>query len=172
VAAVSNAGVRQVTELFGISIATATRTDVRRALASKGATLKSSQGSFDVYNSQKLLDESTELELGYVSAGHFARAKYTLRSFLDTAQVARVAGLVKQKYGAPTESEGDVNLGRVSFRWLLDDGVLIVVRRGWPDTTTFLEYLHPTHAPQLEAELAKGRAAESAEAFRRQADAL
>jgi hypothetical protein len=160
------------TEFLGIAIARATRADLRRALTEKGAALKSSQGSFDVYDSRRLLDESKELELGYTSDGHFARAKYTFPSFMDSPQVGRVASLVKQKYGAPGESSGDVALGHVSFRWLLEDGVLVIVHRGWPKTTTFLEYIHPVHAPRLEEELSQGRAREHRDAFRRQADAL
>jgi len=171
-AASSTAGVRQVAELFGISLATATQSSMRRALAEKGAALTGSSGGFDTYDSQRLLEGSKELELGYTPDGSLARAKYTFPSFMDTAQVARVAALVKQKYGSPAEAEGDVDLGEVSFRWLLDDGVLVAVRRGWPSTTTVLEYLHPVNAARLEEELSRQRAAQRRDSFRRQADAL
>lgn len=154
----ANATTRQPVELFGVQLKRASRSVLRQAFAKAGmqATRVEDHYWVDLYNPKGLLDEATELAVGYVDAtSEFAFAKYTFQSFMDTEQVQRIVKLVTTKYGAPARQTGHYHLGQVRVTWQLADGIHIEVARGWPDTTTTLTYLDPKAHERMQAEIDK-----------------
>src|SRR5689334_10757536 len=118
---------------------------MRKAAAAAGgrATRENDRYWADLYDSSRLLDGSRELSLVYTDAGDFAAARYVFNSSLNVGQFTQVAELVASKYGAPNEKQGNPALGEVNYVWHLADGIVLSVSRGWPDTTTYLEYRYP-----------------------------
>ena len=105
-----------------------------------------------------MLKGSSALAVGYTQAtGEFAVAQYTFPSDVDAEQIGRIRDMVVSKYGAPTRSSGDARLGPASYEWALPDGIRMRVHRGWPDTTTFLEYVRPETKAVLDSELQKNK---------------
>ncbi len=163
------------TELFGVKLGCASRRELRRALGRSAAKVTSEDENhwFDEYETASLLDESRGLELWYTRDNAWlARARYDFPSSLDTEQVVRIADMVAHKYGAPASRRGVIAVGEVAYEWLLPDGVRLSVWRGWPDTTTYLDYKNPKRLAQMEREMAaddragkQRRAASQAGAF-------
>ncbi|HET9934674.1 MAG TPA: tetratricopeptide repeat protein [Polyangiaceae bacterium] len=163
------------TELFGTKVSCASRRELRRALKRGNASGVSEDDNrwYDSYESSALLEESQSLELWYTrDNGWLARARYEFPSWLDTEQVARVAAMVTRKYGAPRARNGLVAVGPVRYEWALPDGVRLVVRRGWPGTTTYLEYENPKRLSQMEREIAADERAEKVRQAARQSTAF
>ena len=151
----AQATMRQL-ELFGIPLKRAARSTLRQALSQAGAQPKRVEDGYwvDLYNPQGILDEATELAVGYVGASsEFAFARYTFQSSMDTDLVRRIIKLVSTKYGAPAKQSGNYGLGDVQATWHFADGMRIEVTRGWPDTTTTLMYLDSKAYNQMEAEI-------------------
>lgn len=78
------------TALFGVSLQTASRATLRRALAERKATLKRTEGRFDIFDSRRLMEDSSELKLGFLGDGRFARAQFTFPSNMNVAQVGHI----------------------------------------------------------------------------------
>lgn len=147
---------RQSVELFGVPLKNAPRSTLRQAFLQAGVrTMRVEDGYWvDLYDPQGILDEATELAVGYVGAtSRFAFAKYTFRSFMDTDQVRRIVKLVSTKYGAPSKQSGNYGLGAVRATWNLTDSMQIEVARDWPDTTTTLMYFDPKAYNQMKVEI-------------------
>lgn len=162
------------TELFGVKLACATRAQLRGALARSGAPVEREDDAewFDAYDSSRLLAGSRRLELGYTEDDRLGKATYTFPSEDDREQVLRIADLVARKYGAARQRVGSATSGTVRFEWQTRDGVRIVVRRGWPDTTTSLEYQVPRYAAQIDRALRAERAVEQRQDFDPQSNAF
>lgn len=59
---------------------------------------------------------------------------------MDSGKILEVANLVSSKYGQPSQRSGNPNLGDASYTWNFKNGMSITAYRGWPDTTTFLQF--------------------------------
>lgn len=131
------------TQLFGETLGCTNRTKMREAAKNAKAVIEREDSSYfaDNYDSSNILSESNELSIYYIGE-MFARAEYSFPAHMDTDLVVRVKDLVASKYGAPHNQNGRVNLGEVSYVWIMPDGVEISVFRGWPDTSTTLRYKH------------------------------
>ena len=170
-----SATTRQQVELFGIPLKNASRSQLREALSQAGIRPTRVEDGYwvDIYDPKGILDEATELTVGYVGAtNRFASATYTFQSFMDIDQVRRVLKLVSTKYGAPSHQSGSYGLGQVQATWNLGDGIQLEVARGWPDTTTTLTYRDPKAYKQMQEEIdaqkeekTKGRAKAQHKAF-------
>jgi len=135
------------TALFGVKLQCAGRDELMAAVKAAGAGVKQEDKNTwgDSYLSAGVLDGSSELYLGYTADDQFAVAEYTFPGFMDAGLVSKVRGMAQSKYGAPASSSGNVGLGPVSYRWRTKDGIEIEVRRGWPDTTTYLTFTYLEH---------------------------
>lgn len=133
--------VRPPLELFGVPLKGADRKRLRQAFRDGGMTPIQEGGWVDKYNPRGVLEGATSFEAGYViEAETFAYAEYIFNSFVDPGQISRIASLVKAKYGEPTSSTGNPNVGAASFQWDFPDGTQVRVSRNWPDTSTYLGF--------------------------------
>lgn len=151
-------------ELFGVPLKGAQREALRAAFRNGGlrATREDDGYWADQYMASGVLDGASDFSAGYVDAtNEFAYAQYTFKGFMDTELVTKVANMVINKYGQPSKREGNAGLGNVKYQWNLAQGMRLEVRRGWPDTTTYLIYTDPKAYAAMEAEI---------EAQRQQAD--
>lgn len=89
----------------------------------------------------------------YTSNGQFAYAEYKFPAFVNTGKIIEVANLVASKYGQPSQRSGNTSLGEASLTWNFKNGMAIVVYRGWPDTTTFLQIKDKMSYNKMKAEM-------------------
>lgn len=146
------------TLLFGVLLKCSTRAELRRAVAHAGglATREKDEHWVDLYDSSKLLDESTELQISYTGRDQgFARATYVFQSGMDTELVDRVTQMVISKYGRPQRVKGYSNVGDVTREWRLQDGLVLQISRDWRASTTYVTYTFPENQAALEHEEAE-----------------
>lgn len=132
------------TKLFGIRLQCAKRSDMMAAIKKEGAkVIREDTGYYaDTYNSSDILEGSTNLNVFYIDS-KFVSAEYKFPGRNDKKLVTRVKDMVSSKYGHPDKSNGRENLGTVEHEWTTPDGITLKVYRGWPNTTTYLEYIYP-----------------------------
>ena len=143
-------------ELFGVTLKNATRDQLRQAFKQNGLKVTREDNNYwvDAYNAEGVLDGASKFQAGYVSAsGKFAFAQYTFSGFMDTQLVGKVINMVSTKYGRPASQQGNYGLGEVSAKWNMGQDMQVVVSRGWPDTTTFLEFVDLSARRQMNAEI-------------------
>ena len=164
-------------ELFGVKLNGATRDQLRQAFKQHNLvpTREDNRYWFDTYAVNGVLDGASQFEAGYVSAtNRFAIAEYTFSGsgFMDTQMVKKVIEMVREKYGQPSSLNGDYNLGPVTAQWNMGQDMLITVTRGWPDTTTYLDYEDTANYRQLKAEMAAEKKAEEHQQVKNQGNAF
>lgn len=140
-------------KLYGVDLASATRSQLRAALQKAGlpAVTVDDSGE-DVYDAKGSLNEVDKLTLTYNKANQFVCAGYTFPSFVDAAQIGRVKAMLVQKYGEPSSEEGNELVGPVRLGWLSENGIVLILYRNWPSTTTYLDYCHREHLSQQASE--------------------
>jgi hypothetical protein len=158
------------TKLFGVTIRNISRADLRAVIKKQGAADKSEDDNKwgDSYASETILSGSSVLSVRYTNDDHFSIATYTFPGFMDTELVVKVKEMVESKYGAPGQSSGNSGLGEVSYHWNLKDGIQIYVYRGWPDTTTRLEYTDPENYHIMKTEMDAQQQQKEAQKYRAQ----
>jgi hypothetical protein len=142
-------------ELFGAKLKGANRNELSEILVKNGLSKHASTVDqwTDDYAVHGKLKEAETLRMSYVSAtNQFANAEYEFPTFMDVQLVKRVIDLVSQKYGAPTSMIGQIELGPVFAEWDNGDGTTIRVSRGWPATTTYLNYTDTDANAKMETE--------------------
>lgn len=145
-------------KLYGVNLATASRAQLRDAMAKAGLTMVTSNDlGDDVYSAKGALKEADTLTLRYTKQNEFAVATYVFPSFVDPGQIARVKAMLVQKYGEPDETEGNDAVGPASATWQREGDMSVLVQRDWPSTTTRLYYAHRGHFQQLMDEEQKVR---------------
>lgn len=143
-------------ELFGVSIKDATRDNFRQAVKNGGlkATREDNDYWYDNYAVSGVIPGASEFTVGYtMKQGKFAHAMYTFPSFIDVGQVKQVIDLVSKTYGKPNRVEGHYAAGEVKATWNLDGKTQLVVSRGWPVTTTYLQYINKAEKKLMEQEI-------------------
>lgn len=137
-------------ELFGVTLESATRDELRAAVTQAGLVLTSEGGEdrwYDLYDSSAALEGSSRFYLGFVKQDQrFAFAEYEFPG-LQRKQLLRDLML---KYGAP-EIQGGRFLSDRSYRWLRD-GIEIELTGDWQNYKTRLIYLMPANMADLIAE--------------------
>ncbi len=161
----------QPLSLFGVVLKEAPRETLRQAAKRQGLKAEREDDRYwvDQYDASGVLEEATELGIGYVKAtGRFAYAQYIFESFMDTQQVARIIQMVSNKYGKPASSRGNIGLGEVTVRWSVEKGMRIEVSRGWPETTTYLSFVDLSAYQRMQAEIQAMQQEESRQKARQQ----
>lgn len=143
-------------ELFGVALKNAQRYQLRQAFKQNGlsATREDNNYWVDTYNAEGVLEGASQFQAGYVAAsGKFAYAQYTFAGFMDTQLVGKVINMVSIKYGRPSSQQGNYGLGEVTAKWNMGQDMQVIVSRGWPDTTTFLQFIDSSANRQMNTEM-------------------
>ncbi|ASK79069.1 hypothetical protein CF386_08345 [Paraphotobacterium marinum] len=144
------------TKLFGIALKCASRHLMSSAILNAGAKpIRENTDYFnDLYETKNVFKGSKNLEVFYIE-GVFAKAKYSFPSMMEPYQVRTIKDLVALKYGQPDEVKGQIDRGDVLYSWKLNDGIILNVKRSWPDTTSYIEYINPVNHKLLLSSLEK-----------------
>lgn len=142
-------------QLFNVELKGATRDQMRAALENTNILPLREDNNYwvDKYDPNGALQGASELNIGYTSAGKLAYAEYKFPVFMDSGKIMDVGNLIASKYGQPSQRSGNTRLGDASFTWNFKNGMKIIVYRGWPDTTTYLQFKEPTHFNKMNAEI-------------------
>jgi hypothetical protein len=162
-------------ELFGVSLKGATRDQLRQTFKQNGLRAKREDNNYwvDTYDAKGVLDGASDFQVGYVLAtGNFAYAQYTFSGFMDTQLVGKVISMVATKYGRPASQSGNYGLGEVSAKWNMGQGMFIEVSRGWPDTTTYLNYIDSSANKQMNVEIDAEKKAQATQKAKAQSKAF
>ncbi len=137
-------------ELFGVTLESTTRDELRDAAKEAGLVLMREGGEdnwFDVYDSSTVLGGSIRFYLGFVKQDQrFAFAEYEFRG-LNRKQLLHK---LTRKYGA-AEVQGGHFVSDHSYRWQRD-GIEIELSSDWQNYKTRLIYLIPANMKDLLAE--------------------
>ena len=137
-------------ELFGVTLESATRDELRAAVTQAGLVLISEGGEdkwYDLYDSSDALEGSSRFYLGFVKQDQrFAFAEYEFTG-LERKQVLRDLTL---KYGAAEVQRGRFISDR-SYRWQRE-GIEIELTSDWQNYRTRLTYVMPANMADLLAE--------------------
>ena len=152
---VTSMSVMAAPQLFNTELKGATRDQIRSVLKNTDVKAGREDNNYwiDKYNSNGVLQGATDLNFGYSSNGKFAFAEYKFPAFVDSGKIIEVANLVSSKYGQPSQRSGNPNLGEASYTWNFKSGMSIRAYRGWPDTTTFLQFKDKTNYSKMDAEI-------------------
>lgn len=152
---VTSMSVMAAPQLFNVELKGATRDQIRSALQNTNVKVIREDNNYwiDKYNSNAVLEGTTELNFGYTSNGKFAYAEYKFPVFMDSGKIVEVANFVSSKYGKPSQRSGDPSLGEASFTWNFKNGMSVTAYRGWPDTTTYLNYKDKTNYSKMNTEI-------------------
>jgi TPR repeat protein len=149
-------GQKKRLELFGQNLKGATRDQLRGIFKQNGLQATREEDSYwvDTYQAEGVLEGANEFHAGYVAAsGKFAFAEYTFPGFMDLQLVGKVIDMVSTKYGRPSSQKGNYGLGKVEANWNMGQEMQVVVSRGWPDTTTTLQFIDLSAQRQMKAEI-------------------
>jgi TPR repeat protein len=162
------------TKVFKTALKCTDRDSLMAAVKNAGAKVnKEDKNNWgDTYFTSDLLKGSSELTIEYTVDDFFAKASYTFPSRMDSGQVTKVRDFVSNKYGAPQSSSGKPSLGKVTYKWTLDDGIELKVSRGWPDTTTYLSYIYPENYQAMVAEQERQKKEKQAKQYEAQNNAF
>lgn len=161
------------TLLFGESLNCTTKRALRLATKVAGAKVVREDDNYyyDQYDSRQILDGTIDLYIGYFD-GKFAKAFYQYDSQGDDEKVVEVRNMVASKYGKPLTSKGNPSLGPVLYTWKLKDGIIVEVKRDWPDTTVFLSYVQPVNVAAMQTRQNKQKLAEESSKRNKQKQAF
>jgi TPR repeat protein len=145
------------TELFSVPIACTNRQILSKEIKNQQITVISENPAdwSDTYFTGAVIKGTSQLEITYTREDSFASAQYTFIGRNDPNLIVRIKESVKKKYDEPDTFQGNIIKGEAHFKWLLNDGITLVVQRKWPDTTTFVTYSLPEHIELLKAQQKK-----------------
>lgn len=131
------------TALFSIHIACTTRKVLREKIKEQGIVIINKNEWSDTYFTGAVIPGSSELQVTYTQENAFVSATYTFVGRDNPKLVGLMKDKLSQRYGKPDKKIGTESTGPVSFKWQLDDAIILTVSRLWPDTTTFVHYFLP-----------------------------
>lgn len=145
-------------ELFGVSLESTNRAELRSAVKTAGVILIREGGKdnwFDVYDSSRALAGSSRLYLGFVKKDlRFAFAEYEFGSLISRQLLSNLTA----KYGTAEILAGSFISDR-KYRWQRD-GIDIELSSDWRNRKSRLSYINPANMADLLVE----RSAYSAQA--------
>jgi hypothetical protein len=138
------------TTLFGVNLQRATKNEMRAAVRNSGARLIKEAGNecfYDEYASNKLLQNSSRLYLGYVKKdSQLAFVEYQL----DGLQHPEMIQKLTRKYGKPETLRGKFQSDN-RHQWLSGE-VKILMYQDWAAYKTRLIYFLPQNLSALRQE--------------------
>lgn len=137
-------------DLFGIQLQDASRNQLRNAVLKSGIRLISEAGdedSYDIYNSEPLLLNSSRLYLGFVKKDEkFAFAEYEFNGLKQQEMLQKLIA----KYGKAEKSNGKY-LTDASWKWQ-QNSIIISLKTDWHNYKTRLTYQNPAALKQFKQE--------------------
>lgn len=139
------------TRLFYELISCANRSLLRTRIAEQNIKVlkEDNLGWSDTYFTGAVIKGTSELTITYTREDNFAKALYTFVGRDNPYLIAKIRNKLSERFGEPSSNKGNIVEGAASFQWILDDGIILNVYRYWPDTTTYVEYQHPTNLEKL-----------------------
>lgn len=143
------------TELFSVQIACTTRESLRKQIKQQKiiAIDENNNNWSDTYFTGAVIQGSSELQVTYTREGYFVSAKYTFVGRNKPALIGEIKESFINRYGQPDTQIGVESQKAMSFEWIMDDDIHLIVSRSWPDTTTFVYYFLPEKQTLLETQL-------------------
>jgi len=143
-------------KLFGVKLATATRTEMRAALTNKGMPpIRVEDGYWaDIYDSSSTLSGTTRLSIIYTLDSRFAYAVYDYPINMNKQKVVDIMTMVSNKYGLPSGSNDLPDTGEIRAFWRIQHGE-ISLKRDWPTPSIALKFSVPNNEQQFKKEYAK-----------------
>lgn len=143
----------QAVKLFGVDLATATKTNLSQAAKNAGARLKSEAGElefYDEYSSANILKGSDKLFFGFSKKTEkFAFAEYEFKGLNHEEMLQKLSS----KYGKPKLIK-QIFVSDGIYRWQVA-GVEISYYKDWQQYKTRVTYIVPELLAQLKIEQIK-----------------
>src|SRR3546814_10642098 len=104
-------------KLFGVQLKGADRKTFRVALLNDGLKLLRAGDWVDQYSPKGTLEGAKVFEVGYAPGeDRFPYAEYKSASFVDAAQISRIARFIESKYGHPAPTAGTPKVGKTTLQ--------------------------------------------------------
>lgn len=141
--------------LFDLILKNSTRDELWNAISRQKLKIIRQNKNYwvDKYDSSMFLKGSTLLTMYYLSDGSFVQAEFKFPESMNTKLIHDVKELVIEAYRQYDKVDGQLSVGKMSYRWDFYDGMKILVSRGWPDTTTYLTFYYPKRIKKLNEEI-------------------
>lgn len=130
-------------QMFGVTLSTATRADMRQAIRNEGLKPQREDDAFqeDIYEALNWMPGLLQMKFSYASQGQrLARVDYVFMTFSDNAHVEDVKLRIEGRFGRPQRVTGREQSGPYQAVWRLPDQMEIFVAREWPQKTTQLRF--------------------------------
>ena len=130
-------------QMFGVTLSTATRADMRQAIRQEGLKTQREDDAFqeDIYEALNWMPGLLQMKFSYAPQGQrLARVDYVFMTFSDNAHVEDVKLRIESRFGRPQRVSGREQSGPYEAVWRLPDQMEIFVARGWPQKTTQLRF--------------------------------
>jgi hypothetical protein len=130
-------------QMFGVTLSTATRADMRQAIRNEGLKPQREDDAFqeDIYEALNWMPGLLQMKFSYAPQGQrLARVDYLFMTFSDNAHVEDVKLRIEGRFGRPQSVTGREQSGPYQAIWRLPDQMEIFVAREWPQKTTQLRF--------------------------------
>ena len=130
-------------QMFGVTLSTATRADLRQAIRNEGLKTQREDDAFqeDIYEALNWMPGLLQMKFSYAPQGQrLARVDYVFMTFSDNAHVEDVKLRIESRFGRPQRVTGREQSGPYQAVWRLPDQMEIYVAREWPQKTTQLRF--------------------------------
>lgn len=130
-------------QMFGVTLSTATRADMRQAIRNEGLKPQREDDAFqeDIYEALNWMPGLLQMKFTYAPLGQrLARVDYVFMTFSDNAHVEDVKLRIEGRFGRPQSVTGREQSGPYQAIWRLPDQMEIFVAREWPQKTTHLRF--------------------------------
>ena len=130
-------------QMFGVTLSTATRAEMRQAIRNEGLKPQREDDAFqeDIYEALNWMPGLLQMKFSYAPQGQrLARVEYLFMTFSDNAHVEDVKLRIEGRFGRPQRVTGREQSGPYQAVWRLPDQMEIFVAREWPQKTTQLRF--------------------------------
>lgn len=145
-------------QMFGVTLSTATRAEMRQAIRNEGLKPQREDDAFldDLYEALNWMPGLLQIKFSYAAQGQrLARVEYQFMTFSDNAHVEDVKLRIEGRFGRPQRVTGREQSGPYQAVWRLPDQMEIFVAREWPQKTTQLRFTNLSVWGQVRADSAR-----------------
>ncbi len=110
--------------------------------------------NFDVYDGTKIVSDSEDLVLTYrLYDDRLATVQYSFSSSKDRGQLSRAYTIFRNKHGNSLRRPKDQSSGIGTYFWLLDNKIILELKRESLESRTYATYKNGRNAIMLEKEV-------------------